>query len=271
MIINSQNSYRPGNPYKFIAILTKCIHSMRTIFLLFSLTIFHCMNIFAQQSNPEATEVWEPQPKVITPGKTPQDAPSDAIILFDGKDLSHWTDTKLNIAKWTVANGEMTIEKGSGNIQTKQKFGSCQLHIEWRTPSQISGSGQNRGNSGIIFMGRYELQVLDSYNNKTYSNGQAGSIYKQFIPLVNISKPPGEWQVFDVIFTAPKFNAEDNLLSPARFTVFQNGVLIQNNVELSGETVYIGKPSYKKHPEKEYLILQDHNSPVSYRNIWIRE
>ncbi len=244
---------------------------MKKIFILLSLTLFLSIHIYAQNDNPKATEVWEPEPKVITPGTTSQDAPSDAVVLFNGKDLSNWVDAKQDPAKWKVENNAMTVEKGTGNIQTKQAFGSCQLHVEWRSPAEVIGSGQDRGNSGIFLMGRYEVQVLDSYNNRTYSNGQAGSIYKQYIPLVNTCRPPGEWQTYDIIFTSPKFGADSNVVSPARLTVFQNGVLIQNNVELKGPTVYIGQPSYKKHNDKESLVLQDHNCLVSYRNIWIRE
>ncbi len=159
----------------------------------------------------------------------------------------------------------------SGSIQTKQSFGDCQLHIEWRTPEIVEGKGQGRGNSGIFLMGKYEIQVLDSYNNLTYPNGQAGSIYKQHIPLVNASRAPGEWQSYDIIFTAPVFIDDGGVRKPARVTVFQNGVLIQNHVKILGETVFIGAPGYEPHAEKLPLSLQDHNNPVSYRNIWIRE
>lgn len=224
------------------------------------------------QSDPKATEVWEPVPKIITPviGNKP---PSDALVLFDGKDLSQWqTEKDGSPAKWKLEkDGAMTVQKGTGNIQTRQGFSSCQLHVEWRTPSQMEGEGQGRGNSGIFLMGLYELQILDSYNNATYSNGQAGSIYKQHIPLVNASLKPGEWQEYDIIFTAPTFKADGTLASPARFTVLHNGVLIQNNVEVKGSTVYIGQPSYKAHSDKEPIVLQDHGNPTSFRNIWIRE
>jgi hypothetical protein len=224
------------------------------------------------QGDPKATEVWEPVPKIITP-VTGNKPPSDAIVLFDGKDLSQWqTEKDGSPAKWKVdKDGAMTVAKGTGNIQTKNGFGSCQLHIEWRTPSKVEGDGQGRGNSGIFLMGRYELQVLDSYGNITYSNGQAGSIYKQHIPLANASLKPGEWQKYDVIFTAPKFNADSTVASPARITVLHNGVLIQNNIELKGSTEYIGPPSYKAHADKMPLALQDHGNPVSFRNIWVRE
>jgi len=227
---------------------------------------------FAQEKgDPKATEVWEPVPNVITP-VIANKAPSDAIVLFDGKDISQWQTGDNGPAKWSVEmGGIMTVKKGTGNIQTKQGFGSCQLHIEWRTPAKVEGEGQGRGNSGIFLMGLYELQVLDSYNNRTYSNGQAGSIYKQHIPLVNACLKPGEWQEYDVIFMAPKFNADGSLLSPARITVLQNGVLIQNNVELKGASAYIGEPVYTKHADKLPLGLQDHGNPTSFRNIWIRE
>ena len=223
------------------------------------------------KGDPKATEVWEPEPTVITPVISNK-PPSDAVVLFDGKDLSKWETERKNAVEWTIEkDGAMTVTKGKGNIQTKQGFGSCQLHIEWRTPSKVEGTSQGRGNSGIFFMGKYELQVLDSYDNRTYSNGQAGSIYKQHIPLVNASRKPGEWQVYDVIFTAPQFDESGSVKSPARFTVLHNGVLVQNNVEVKGETVYIGEPVYKAHPEKAPFILQDHGNPVSFRNIWVRE
>jgi hypothetical protein len=243
---------------------------MKKLFLL-SLYFFLCSHTYAQQTDPKATEVWEPEPKVITPGVSSQEPPSDAVILFNGKDLSAWLDGQQNPAQWRIENGAMTVEGGTGNIHTKQAFGSCQLHVEWRSPLEVKDGGQDRGNSGIFLMGRYEVQVLDSYNNRTYSNGQAGSIYKQYIPLVNACRPPGVWQSYDIIFTAPEFDADSKVVSPAWFTVFQNGVLIQNHVEVKGKTVYSGQPDYEKHNDKEYLLLQDHNCEVSYRNIWIRE
>ena len=229
---------------------------------------------FSQQTqgDPKKTEVWEPVPTMVAPGKTPTAAPADAIVLFDGKNLNQWQAKKGGVAKWKLeTDGAMTVVKGTGDIMTKQGFGSCQLHIEWRTPAKVESEGQGRGNSGIFLMGRYELQILDSYNNRTYSNGQAGSLYKQHIPLVNASKKPGEWQVYDVVFTAPSFFSDGNMATPAKFTVFHNGVLIQNNVELKGNTVYIGQPFYEAHSNKEPIILQDHGNPVSFRNIWIRE
>ncbi|MDB5156372.1 MAG: hypothetical protein JWR50_1079 [Mucilaginibacter sp.] len=237
----------------------------------------------AYAQKPEDTEFYEPVPKVVTPGKTNSDAPSDAVVLFDGKNLEQWTmtDDRGKPAEWNVADGILTVNKHSGNIETVKSFSSYQLHVEWRIPSNISGSGQARGNSGVFLasLGKgdagYELQVLDSYNNKTYVNGQAGSIYKQFIPLVNASKPPGEWQSYDVVWTAPTFNEDGTVKTPAKATVLHNGVLVQNNVSLLGPTQYIGKASYNnaKHGPAPIKLQAhgDHSEPISYRNIWVRE
>jgi hypothetical protein len=221
------------------------------------------------QNKPEDTEVWDPVPKVISPGTLILTAPSDAIILFNGKDLNSWTTEDGSPAKWEIKNDALTVKAGAGIIKTKEKFEDFQLHIEWRTPAEVKGNGQGRGNSGIFLQELYELQVLDNYNNKTYSNGQAGSFYKQKIPLVNACKKPGEWQTYDVIWTAPRFNNDGSLRTPAKATVLQNGVLVQNNVELDGPTLFIGKPAYTKHGPGS-ILLQDHGNPVSFRNIWIR-
>lgn len=218
---------------------------------------------------PKLTEVWEPVPAKVTPGES-NAAPSDAIILFDGKDLNEWTNGSGGNSKWIVEDGAMTVKPRAGIIKTRQKFGDFQLHIEWRSPSVVKGEGQGRGNSGIFMMGKYELQVLDSYESVTYSNGQAGSMYKQSIPLVNACKGPGEWQTYDVIFMAPVFTEKGSLKSPARITVLHNGVLVQNNYELKGPTEYNRIPLYVPHG-KESIELQDHGNPVSYRNIWVRE
>lgn len=219
--------------------------------------------------DPKLTEVWEPVPVKITPGEN-NAPPSDAIILFDGKDLNEWTNQKGGLAEWIVEDGAMTVKPRTGLIKTKQKFGDFQLHIEWRTPAEVKGEGQGRGNSGIFMMEIYELQVLDSYESKTYTNGQAGSIYKQSIPLVNACRGPGEWQTYDVIFMAPVFTEKGSLKTPARITVLQNGVLIQNNFELKGPTSHNRIPMYESHG-KASLMLQDHSNPTSFRNIWVRE
>ncbi|MBC7826838.1 MAG: DUF1080 domain-containing protein [Chitinophagaceae bacterium] len=230
--------------------------------------------MFAQDrkgGDPKLSEYWTPEAKKITPGKTQADPPSDAIVLFNGQDASQWVDTAGKSVKWNVSNGALTVVPKEGMIKTKQKFGDCQLHIEWRSPSEVKGEGQGRGNSGIFLMERYELQVLDSYESKTYVNGQAGSIYKQLPPMVNATRGPGEWQTYDVIFTAPRFYENGLIKSQAIITVFHNGVLVQNHMALWGSTQYIGTAKYEKHGEKESISLQDHGNPVSFRNIWIRE
>ncbi|WP_234735206.1 3-keto-disaccharide hydrolase [Tellurirhabdus bombi] len=229
------------------------------------------------KQTPESTEVWEPVPRVVTPGNlspstaSGMTAPSDAIVLFDGKNLDSWVSAKDgSAAKWTVGDGAMTVAKGAGDVRTKQEFEDYQLHIEFRTPAQVEGTGQGRGNSGIFMQGRYELQVLDSYNNRTYSNGQAGSIYKQSMPMVNVSRKPGEWQTYDVIYTAPRFNKDGQMLFPPYITVIHNGVIVQNHTAIRGTTPYVGLPMVQPHG-KGPIQLQDHNNPTSYRNIWIRE
>ena len=206
------------------------------------------------------------EPRVIEPGPPP----SDAIVLFNGKDLSQWKGEGNGPAKWEVQDGVATVN-GTGSISTKQEFGDCQLHVEWATPEKVEGEGQGRGNSGIILQGRYEVQVLDSYINKTYYHGQAGSVYKQYAPLVNACRKPGEWQTYDIIFHAPRFDADGKLEKPATVTVLQNGVLVQDHVEIKGSTGPAGAPKYRAHPLKQSLVLQDHHNPVRFRNIWIRE
>ncbi|MCU0409204.1 MAG: DUF1080 domain-containing protein [Bacteroidales bacterium] len=223
---------------------------------------------------PGMTEIWDPEVKVIQPGAVNSDAPSDAIVLFNGTDINtEWTDSRGNPSKWLIKDGELVCVRGSGVIKSKRKFGSCQLHIEWKTPSDVSGESQGRGNSGVFLQELYEVQVLDSYNNRTYRHGQAGSLYKQHAPLVNASRKPGEWQAYDIIYTAPTFGKDSTVyLTPPRITVLHNGVLIQNNVSLRGPTEYIGIPEYFVKPHAEgSLVLQDHGNPVAFRNIWIRE
>ena len=218
-----------------------------------------------------------PMAPVITPAtastqEQPGRAPSDATVLFDGKDLSGWAAMDGTPTKWVVKDGAMECVPGSGYARTLQAFGDCQLHIEWATPTTIEGESQGRGNSGVFFgMGRYEVQVLDSYQSKTYADGAAASVYNQYPPLVNATLPPGQWQTYDIIWTAPRFDDTGALVSKARMTVFHNGVLVQNNVELTGPTSWIGRPPYSAHPERLPIALQDHGNPVRYRNIWVRE
>jgi hypothetical protein len=231
---------------------------------------------------PEDTEIWTPVPAVVTPGARSDAPPSDAIILFDGKNEDEWVSAQDHTpAQWVVARGVFTVKKGSGggNIETKRKFKNYQLHVEYRIPKNITGSGQGRGNSGVFLASTgpgddgYELQVLDAYNNPTYVNGQGGSIYKQSPPLVNPARKPGEWQTYDVVWTAPTFNDDGSLKTPAYVTVLFNGVLVQNHFQLTGQTLYIGKPFYKKYSIAP-IKLQAHgdkSEPMSFRNIWVRE
>jgi hypothetical protein len=222
----------------------------------------------------EASEVWSPVPAVVTANNNT--APSDAIVLFDGKSLSQWQGAEGGEAKWVVKDGAFTVAPKTGDIKTKDSFCDVQLHVEWMTPTKITGDdgktleGQGRSNSGIFLQEQYEIQVLDSYNNKTYPNGQAGSVYKQHIPLVNPTRAPGVWQEYDIIYTAPKFSDDKKLTSPGRVTVLLNGVLVQNNIEIQGATAWIGKPVYSAHGCAP-LRLQDHGNPVSFRNIWVRK
>lgn len=220
-------------------------------------------------TDPKLTEVWEPEPTIVTPGREHNKAPSDAVILFGGKSADAWMHDDGSAIKWKVGKKDMTVTPGTGQIKTKESFGDCQLHIEWRSPDETA-TGQGKGNSGIFFQGLYELQVLNSYQNRTYSNGQAGSIYKQSPPLVNAMRKPGDWNVYDVIFQAPRFDSEGNKTESARITVLHNGVLIQNNTEILGTTEYIGKPKNLAHGDGP-IILQDHSNKVSYRNIWLRK
>src|SRR5712692_6505561 len=216
-----------------------------------------------------------PVPPAIDPGtSSTQDSsgrpPSDAVVLFDGKNLSKWAHKDGSAAKWKVENGYFEVVPKTGYVYTREAFGDCQLHVEFAEPSPAKGESQDRGNSGVFLQGLYETQVLDSYQSKTYADGQAGAIYGQYPPLVNASRPPGQWQAYDIVFRGPRFDKDGKLLRPARETVFHNGVLVQDNVELSGPTAHGERPPYKAHPEKLPLALQDHGNPVRYRNIWIR-
>ncbi|WP_422180788.1 3-keto-disaccharide hydrolase [Caulobacter sp.] len=234
----------------------------------------------AAQTKPEETEVWKPTAPIVAPAAGEGGAPSDAIVLFDGHDLAQWVSTQdKSPAAWTVRNGVLTVDKTKGNIETKQNFRDYQLHLEWRIPADIAGSGQARGNSGVFLASTgprdqgYEVQILDSYENATYVNGQAGSVYKQHPPLANASRKPGEWQSYDIVWRAPVFGADGALKSPAVVTVIHNGLLVQDHAVLAGETVYIGKPVYKAHGPAP-IKLQAHgdpSAPISFRNIWVRE
>jgi hypothetical protein len=224
-----------------------------------ALALFQLATIAADAPKGEA------EPPVIQPGKGTQ-PPSDAIVLFDGHDLSHWSGAQGGDAKWTVSNGVATVN-GTGSIRTKEEFADVQLHVEWATPSEVKGDGQGRGNSGIYLQGRYEIQVLDSYNNKTYFNGQAGAFYGNFAPLVNASRKPGEWQTYDIIFHPPTAGANGKAVEPGSFTVLHNGVLVQDHIPVKGATT---AAELQGTAATGPLILQDHGNPVRYRNIWIR-
>ena len=217
-----------------------------------------------------------PEPPIITPGTAstqadPGTPPSDAVVLFDGKDLSKWESIKGGPAKWTVGDGYFATVPGTGFIQTKTAFGDCQLHIEWAAPNPPHGTDQDRGNSGVFLHGLYEIQVLDSYDNVTYADGEAAAVYGQYPPQVNAARKPGEWQTYDIIFHGARFDASGKLTRPAILTVFFNGVLVQDHVKITGPTAHHQRPPYTSTPEKLPLALQDHNHPVRYRNIWIRE
>ncbi len=238
------------------------------------------VSLAVAQTKPEETEVWKPAVPVVSPAKDAGGAPADAIVLFDGKGLDQWVSAMdKSPAGWTVAGGVLTVDKARGNIETKRSFRDYQLHLEWRIPADITGSGQARGNSGVFLASTgprdqgYEVQILDSYDNATYVNGQAASVYKQHPPLANASRKPGEWQTYDIVWRAPVFGTDGALTTPANVTVIHNGVLVQDHAVLAGETVYIGKPSYKTHGPAP-IKLQAHgdpSAPISFRNIWVRE
>jgi len=266
-------------------------YNMKTKIILSSVILVLAAQINAQNIDFEVlakesvkTEVYEPIPPVVTPGETPCEAPSDAMVLFDGDNLDAWmsSDDPSRPAEWKVENGIMTVDKAVGGITTREKFIDYQLHLEYRIPENITGEGQARGNSGVFlaYLGKkdgvfeigYEIQILDNYHNSTYVNGQVGSVYKQVIPLANACKKPGEWQYYDIIWKTPRFNVDGTLSSPAYVTVIQNGVLVQNHSELEGQTVWVGEPVYTKHGAAP-IHLQAHgdpSEPISYRNIWLR-
>jgi hypothetical protein len=234
----------------------------------------------AQAPNPTATPAPLPppfpdprnEPRVVTPGKSAGDAPSDALVLFDGRDLSQWRSGKKGGGEpgWQVRDGYVEVVPKTGDIVTREEFGDCQIHLEWATPAEVKGQGQGRGNSGVLIMERYEVQVLDSYDNKTYAHGQAAAVYKQYAPLVNASRRPGEWQTYDIAFRAPRFDDDGRVVERARVTVLHNGVLVQNDVEIYGATAHDRPAFYTAHGPKAPLRLQNHGNPVRYRNVWIR-
>lgn len=237
--------------------------------------------LLAQERVPQALPLGHdrtrPLPPVVQPGTpgnvhAPGTAPSDAVVLFDGTDLSAWVAMDGKPTRWIVREGAMECVPGSGYIRTRQSFGACQLHLEFATPAKAEGQSQGRGNSGVFFgRTRYEVQVLDSFENPTYADGSCGAIYNQYPPLVNASRPPGEWQSYDILWTPPRFSPSGELLSPPRITAFHNGVLIHHNAELFGQTDWLARPPLQPHPEKLPLSLQDHGNPVQYRNVWVRE
>jgi hypothetical protein len=221
-------------------------------------------------------DIDRPRPRSVTPADQLGQAPSDAIVLFDGKDLSQWMERgkraeagKIFEPRWKVQDGYFEVVPGTGDLYTKQKFGSCQLHVEWAAPAAPKGEGQARGNSGVLLMNRYEIQVLDSFGSPTYADGQAGSIYGQWPPFVNASRKPGAWQSYDIVFEAPVFQG-GTLVTPAYFTVFHNGVLLHHRQPVIGAMVHRRVATYRPHEPEEPFGLQNHGTPVRYRNIWIR-
>jgi len=229
----------------------------------------------AQDKPSEAWQIHDlnrPMAPVITPGPAgpPVPPPCDAVVLFDGKDLSKWTDAKGQPARWKVENGYFEVVPKTGDIRTVQGFGDCQLHVEWMAPSPAKGEGQDRGNSGVFLMGLYEVQVLDCYNNKTYADGQTAAIYGQYPPFVNACRPPGKWQTYDIVFHRPRFDKDGKVVSPARMTVFHNGVLVHEDAVLTGPTGHHVRPPYTMHADRLPVSLQDHGHPVRFRDIWVR-
>ena len=244
----------------------------RTFFLI-AASIFLAAALWAIQDQWPVHDLDRPLPPVVAPGPAgpPVPPPADAAVLFDGKDLSQWTDVKGQPAKWKIEDGYMEVVPKTGGIRTAKGFGDCQLHVEWMAPSPAKGTGQDRGNSGVFLMDTYEVQVLDCYENKTYADGMTAAIYGQFPPAVNACRPPGEWQTYDIVFHRPRFEADGMLLAPARLTVFHNGILVHECAVLTGPTAHKARPPYKSHADRLPISLQDHDHPVRYRNIWLRE
>lgn len=239
-----------------------------------SLLLALCTVGMAQESRDWPVHSMErPRPPVVDPGpaRPPAPPPSDAVVLFDGSDLSEWQSHDGSAAKWKVTDGYVEVVGGAGSLVTRRGFGDIQLHIEWAAPAAVSGEGQGRGNSGVFLMGLYEVQILDSYGNDTYPDGQAAALYGQAPPLANVCRPPGQWQTYDIIFRGPRFGADGSLREPARVTVLHNGVLVHDAAEFVGRTVHGRRAQYESHGDRLPLMLQDHRNPVRFRNIWVRE
>ncbi len=242
-------------------------------FLIIPIALFMLAFLSTAQDQWQIHDPDRPLPLVVDPGPAgpPASVPADAFVLFDGQDLSQWTDSKGQPVKWRVENGYMEVVAKAGSIKTVKEFGDCQLHVEWMAPLPAAGTSQERGNSGVFLMSLYEVQILDCYDNRTYADGMTASIYGQYPPAVNACRPPGEWQAFDIVFHRPRFDKDENLQAPARMTVFHNGLLVHDSVELTGPTAHKARPPYKIHPERLPISLQDHGNPVRFRNIWIRD
>ena len=251
----------------------------KLLFHSIGILLLSCLSTFCSAQVDPKWKIHDPDrplPAIVDPGTastqdSPGRPPSDAVVLFDGKDLSKWAHKDGSSAKWRVESGYLETVPKTGYIYTREAFGDCQLHVEFAEPVPPKGESQGRGNSGVFLMGLYEIQVLDSYENKTYADGQAAAVYGQYPPLVNAARPPGQWQSYDIVFHGPRFDSAGKLLRPARVTVLHNGVLVQDNVELSGPTAHKARPPYSPQPEKLPLALQDHSNPIRFRNIWIRE
>jgi hypothetical protein len=253
-----------------------CFAGLSAVLVIFGFSRVEEISKGSVQTQPIKWKVHDPNrpmPPVVNPGPAgePVPAPADAIILFDGKDLNQWADNKGQDARWKVENDYMEVVKKTGSILTKKKFGDCQLHVEWAAPVPATGESQDRGNSGVFLMEKYEVQVLDCYNNKTYADGMTAAIYGQYPPAVNACRPPGEWQTYDIVFHRPRFDQKGTLISPARMTVLHNNILVHDNAVLTGPTENKQRPPYLAHADKLPISLQDHGNPIRFRNIWIRE